>query len=124
MPKEAETFNSYNIISSGTVVKGEFHTTGNVRIDGEFEGDITTQGRLIVGQGGVITGTIVCQNGEFEGKISASVEVEQHLALKATSRLVGDVKADKISIETGAVFHGHCKMSLKDEIPFEKNAVS
>jgi len=121
MAKEPENLNSYNIISAGTVIKGEFHTPGNIRIDGSFEGNITTKGRLIVGQAGTISGTIVCQNGEFEGQITASVEVEQHLALKATARLIGDVKTDKISIETGAVFHGHCQMNLrKDEIPFDK----
>jgi cytoskeletal protein CcmA (bactofilin family) len=122
MAKEHETLNSYNIISAGTIVKGEFHTPGNVRIDGSFEGNISTKGRLIVGQAGSIAGTIVCQNGEFEGQITATVDVEQHLALKASAKLVGDVQTDKISIETGAIFNGHCKMNLsRNEIPFEKN---
>ncbi len=122
MAKEPETLNSYNIISTGTIVKGEFHTAGNIRIDGSFEGNISTKGRLIVGQAGSITGTIVCQNGEFEGQITAGVDVEQHLARKASAKLVGDVQTDKISIETGAIFHGHCRMNLnRNEIPFEKN---
>ena len=122
MAKETETFNSYNIISAGTVVNGEFHTPGNIRIDGAFEGNISTKGRLIVGQAGSISGTISCQNGEFEGHVNASVEVEQHLALKATATVLGDIKTNKISIETGAVFHGHCKMNPgKIEIPFDKD---
>jgi cytoskeletal protein CcmA (bactofilin family) len=122
MAKEQETLNSYNIISAGTIVKGEFHTSGNIRIDGCFEGNISTKGRLIVGQVGIITGTIACQNGEFEGEVNGTIEVEQHLALKSTTRLIGDVKTDKISIETGAMFHGHCKMNFqKNEIPPNKN---
>jgi len=120
MAKETETPNSYNIISAGTVIKGEFHTAGNIRIDGAFDGIISTKGRLIVGQGGSISGKISCQNGEFEGQINATVEVEQHLALKATTTVIGDIHTDKISIETGAVFHGHCKMNPREaEIPFE-----
>ena len=120
MAKETETFNSYNIISAGTIVSGEFHTPGNIRIDGAFEGNISTKGRLIVGQAGSITGNITCQNGEFEGQVNATVEVEQYLALKATAKMVGDIKTDKISIETGAVFHGHCRMN-PGEIPFDKD---
>lgn len=121
MAKENENFNSYNIISAGSSIKGEFQTTGNIRIDGEFEGDIAAKGRLIVGQNGSVTGTITCQNAELEGKIKASIEVEQHLAIKSTAKIIGDVKTDKISIETGAIFHGHCAMNLHtDEIPFEK----
>jgi cytoskeletal protein CcmA (bactofilin family) len=47
--------------------------------------------------------------------------VEQHLALKSTAKMIGDIQTDKISIETGAIFHGHCKMNLaKTEIPFDK----
>jgi cytoskeletal protein CcmA (bactofilin family) len=121
MAKETENFNSYNIISAGTIVKGEFHTPGNIRIDGTFEGNISTKGRLIVGQAGKISGNITCQNGEFEGEINAVVDAEQHLALKATTKVIGDVKTDKISIETGAIFHGHCKMNHnRNEIPFDK----
>ena len=119
MAKDTENFNSYNIISAGTTVSGEFHTPGNIRIDGTFEGNISTKGRLIIGQAGSITGTIICQNGEFEGQINATVEVEQYLALKATAKMIGDIKTDKISIETGAIFHGHCKMN-PNEIPFDK----
>jgi cytoskeletal protein CcmA (bactofilin family) len=119
MGKDTENFNSYNIISAGTIVSGEFHTPGNIRIDGSFEGNITTKGRLIVGQAGSISGAISCQNGEFEGQINATVEVEHHLALKATAKMIGDIKTDKISIETGAVFHGHCKMN-PNELPFDK----
>ncbi|MCL2027351.1 MAG: polymer-forming cytoskeletal protein [Bacteroidales bacterium] len=122
MAKETESFNSYNIISAGTVVIGEFHTPGNIRIDGMFEGNISTKGRLIVGQAGKISGHVICQNGEFEGEINATVDVEQHLALKTTAKLIGDVKTDKISIETGAVFHGHCKMN-PNEIPFDKEKI-
>ena len=121
MAKELENFNSYNIISAGTIVSGEFHTPGNIRIDGVFEGNISTKGRLIVGQAGHISGAITCQNGEFEGEINATVDVEQHLALKATAKMIGDIKTDKISIETGAIFHGHCKMNPgRAEIPFDK----
>lgn len=122
MAKEAETLNSYNIISAGTVMKGEFHTPGNIRIDGTFDGNISTKGRLIVGQAGKISGKVACQNGEIEGEINATVEAEQHLALKATATIIGDIHTDKISIETGAVFHGHCKMNPREaEIPFDKD---
>ena len=121
MAKENENFNSYNIISLGTTIKGELQTAGNIRIDGDFEGGIVSKGRLIVGQNGSVSGTIVCQNAELEGKIKATIEVEQLLAIKSSARVVGDVKTDKISIEAGALFHGHCKMNLhKEEIPFDK----
>ena len=121
MGKEAEPFNSYNIISAGTSIKGDFHTTGNIRIDGEFDGNVSTKGRLIIGQQGLVKGSIFCQNAEFEGQINATVEVEQHLAVKSTARLIGDVKTDKISIEIGAIFCGHCKMNPgKDEKSLEK----
>ncbi len=81
-----------------------------------FEGTISTEGKLIVGTTGSIRGKIFCQNAEFEGQITADVEVQQLLALKASAKLVGDVKTDKICIETGAIFIGQCKMPENKQI--------
>ncbi|GHS85844.1 hypothetical protein FACS1894201_06040 [Bacteroidia bacterium] len=111
MAKMETEINAYNIISAGTKFKGDFNATGNIRIDGDFEGSVITNGKLIVGQNGVVSGTVICQTAEFEGTIKANVEVKDYIAIKAAANITGDIKTDKISIETGAVFNGFCKMT-------------
>ncbi len=106
-----QDFVDYNIVGAGTSITGDFATTGNVRIDGTFEGKISTNGKLIVGRAAKINGGISCQNADIEGCVTANIEVAEHLSLKSTAKVIGDVCVDKISIEPGAVFVGHCKMA-------------
>ncbi len=114
MAKQPENLNTCTIISEGTTFKGELQTVGNTRIDGIFEGGVVSEGRLIVGQSGNVSGTIVCQNAEMEGNVKAKIEVEQLLILKSKARVAGDVKTDQITIEAGAVFCGNCRTETID----------
>ncbi|MEG1762015.1 MAG: polymer-forming cytoskeletal protein [Bacteroidales bacterium] len=114
MAKQSENeLNTHNIISAGTKFKGEFVSGGNIRIDGNFIGDIKLEGKLIVGPSGTVQGNIVCQVAELDGRVEASIEVKEYLILRSTAIVIGDVVTDKISIEQGATFLGNCKMPIE-----------
>lgn len=106
----AET-NVHNLISQGTVIKGDIETDGDLRIDGSLVGNITTKGKLVIGNSASIEGTIKCENADISGKINAKVTVGQLLVLKESSIFSGDIITKKISIEPGAVFTGNCQMA-------------
>ena len=99
-----------NILGPGAVVKGEIHVNGDFRIDGTLNGTIQCKGKIVVGPTGKIDGEIQCQNADFSGNIKAHVTVTELLTLKASTRLVGDIKTNKLAIEPGAVFSGTCRM--------------
>lgn len=99
-----------NRIVEGTAVEGQINCESNIRIDGNFKGTINTKGRLVVGPTGMVEGSVTCQNSEIEGTIRGEIQVMQLLALKASSRVEGDIATDKLSIEPGAVFTGNCAM--------------
>jgi cytoskeletal protein CcmA (bactofilin family) len=65
---------------------------------------------VVVGEKGLITGDVLCQNADVEGTIKGKLQVTQLLALKATANIHGDILVDKLSIEPGANFTGTCKM--------------
>ncbi len=106
-PKSME----FNLISTDTTLKGEFHSEQDVRINGVFIGNISTKGKLIVGPVGSVDGTIVCKNAEIEGHVNASVDVEEMLAIKGTAKIIGDISMSRISIEPGAVISGKYTMN-------------
>lgn len=107
--QEVET-PSINLLGTGTVVKGNITATGDFRIDGTLVGSISSKGKIVVGATGSVEGEIVCQNADFSGNIKATVSVTELLTLKSSSRLIGDIKTNKLAIEPGAVFSGSCKM--------------
>ena len=121
-PKETEV-PSINLLSSGTVVKGEIKVNGDFRIDGIFIGSINCKGKIVVGATGVIEGEINCQNADFSGEVKATVKVAELLTLKESAKFTGDISTNKLAIEPGAKFSGNCVMDnsgIKTQLPNEK----
>lgn len=101
---------NFNIISSGTTIKGEIDTKGDIRIDGKIIGEVRSNGKIIIGNTGVVEGDIYCVNAEFSGKIQGKAEIAELLALKESAIFKGDIITNKLSIEPGARFSGSCSM--------------
>ena len=62
MAKTEQTVNVNSIsrISAGTVIKGEIISPNDIRIDGTFEGKVTSKGRVVLGESAVVKGDIIC----------------------------------------------------------------
>ena len=69
---ELETTNSINIITNGTIIKGDITATGDFRLDGTLEGSIQLNGKLVVGDTGVVNGNILCMNANIIGTVNAA----------------------------------------------------
>ena len=100
-----------NMIGTGTKITGNIETNGDIRIDGEIEGNITSKGKVVVGPNGKVIGEVHCSNAEISGFLKGLIKVSELLSLKNESKLLGDINTAKLSIEPGAVFTGSCKMS-------------
>ena len=101
---------SINLIGNGTSINGDINSNGDFRIDGTLKGNITINGKLVVGSTGKIEGNMTCQNADISGEIHGKVTVSELLILKAISKLLGDIITGKISIEPNATFTGTCNM--------------
>lgn len=111
MAKTIESESSpVNIITAGTKIKGDITATGDFRLDGTLEGNIQLNGKLVVGDTGVVKGNIMCQNANIIGMVDGNLSVKELLSLHATARISGDILINKLSIEPGAVFTGRCRM--------------
>lgn len=113
MTKQAdnEALQSYNVLGSGTQVKGTLTSNGNLRIDGSFEGDLSIEGKLVVGNAGSLVGTVNCAAAEIEGRVKTEkMNVSGLLSLKSTSVFEGEITIQKLYIEQGAAFNGLCHM--------------
>ncbi len=99
-----------NIITDGTLVKGDITATGDFRLDGTLEGNIQLNGKLVVGDSGVVNGNVLCQNANIIGTVNGNLSVKELLSLHTSARVHGDILINKLSIEPGAVFSGKCRM--------------
>jgi cytoskeletal protein CcmA (bactofilin family) len=104
-------------LGKGTEFKGVITFHGTIRIDGHVEGEIITEGTLIVGEGAIINseisaGTVVCG-----GKIAGNITAMEKVQLLPTAVLDGSVKTPLLIIEEGVRFNGNCQMSRTTGAP-------
>lgn len=115
---EQEVQGPINSITKGTTIKGNISANGDFRMDGVLQGNITLNGKLVVGEAGMVTGNVICQNANIIGSVTGNITVQELLALHSTAHVKGDIVINKLSIEPGATFTGTCRML--DEVRKEK----
>ncbi|MBI4001709.1 MAG: polymer-forming cytoskeletal protein [Nitrospira defluvii] len=109
-PREGnEEINAF--VGKGVSFKGVISYNGTVRIDGNLDGEIHTEGVLLVGEDAVLNakitaGTVVCK-----GKITGDISAREKVKLRAPAVVNAGVKAPLISMEEGVVFNGTLEMS-------------
>jgi len=99
-----------NHISETSKIKGDIISEEDFRIDGNFEGNLTTTGKIVLGEKGKLKGIIKCANAEILGKVSGTLFIDNILIVKSTAIINGEVVSSKLSIEFGAVFNADCQM--------------
>jgi cytoskeletal protein CcmA (bactofilin family) len=97
-------------IASGTLITGDIEAKGGFRIEGTIKGNVKTAGKVVISKGGLIEGTLTCQNADFEGKFNGKLVVQDTLTLRSTAVIEGEVISGKLAIEPGATFNAACVM--------------
>jgi cytoskeletal protein CcmA (bactofilin family) len=100
-----------SILASGTSLKGDITSSGDIRIDGTLAGNITCTAKVVIGANGVVDGDISGQQADIMGKVNGTIRVRELLQLKGGSTIAGNIYASKLSIETSASFNGQCHMT-------------
>ena len=117
--KSAVANTNINVLSEGTILEGDLRSKGDLRIDGEVKGNVTTEGRCIVGVTGLIKGVIKAKDCDISGKAVGDVTVSDLLLIKGTGKVDGDINTSKLVLENGGEFNGTCSIgnaiSMKKE---------
>lgn len=103
-----------NIIGSGTSIQGDIVCEGDIRIDGQVNGLVSTKAKIVVGPEGEIIGDLVCQSADIIGKVTGIIKVEDLLFLKGNALVKGDVYTAHFEMEPTAKFNGRCYMEQED----------
>mgnify|MGYP003826453671 FL=1 len=74
------------------------------------EGDIISKGKVVIGQNGLLKGSVSCTNAEIIGTIVGNLQISDTLTLRSSAQINGDVKTKSLVVEPNAVFNGTCSM--------------
>jgi cytoskeletal protein CcmA (bactofilin family) len=96
----------FTFLGKDVVFKGILTLEGNVRVDGQLEGELHSTGTLTVGERAVIRGNITAGTLITSGTIKGNVTASEKIKILKPGILIGDIRTPAISIEAGAHFHG------------------
>lgn len=99
-----------NVIAKNTSFTGDIASEGDFRIDGNLEGNLKTDGKVIIGSAGTIKGKVESNHADIEGEFSGDLLVNETLTVRGTASIFGDVVVGKLSVEPGASFNATCSM--------------
>lgn len=95
-------------LGKDTTFEGTLTFEGGLRIDGRFEGEISSQGTLIIGESAVIRGDIRVSCVLVSGEIHGNTVADKRIEILTPARIYGDIKSPEIIMGAGAIFEGNC----------------
>lgn len=99
------------VIGKNTELTGTIKSSGTVRVDGKFDGDIDTSSDLVIGEGGFVRAKVKAQNVIIAGNMEGDLEAKSRLEIVPTGSLQGNAKTGVLVIEEGAIFKGQVEMA-------------
>ncbi|HEU0067660.1 MAG TPA: polymer-forming cytoskeletal protein [Nitrospiraceae bacterium] len=109
MSDKAEDINAF--VGKGVEFKGTISYSGTVRIDGYLDGEIHTDGMLLVGEEAIIQAKITAGTIVSKGKITGEVIAKECIKLRSPAVMNGSVKTPVLSMEDGVLFNGALEMA-------------
>src|SRR5262245_47931882 len=113
-------------LDKGTNMTGELEFAGTLRIDGNFQGSISTADNLIVGEHAVVHADIKVGEIEIHGQFFGSIQAKHRVQVFPSGRVRGDIHTPVLSVNPGAILDGGLRMAddRPDEIPATVDAIS
>jgi cytoskeletal protein CcmA (bactofilin family) len=102
------------ILGKGSAFDGKLTFEGAVRIDGEFSGEIRTQGTLIIGETAEVKAEISASTIIIEGLVRGDISATDAIEIHAPARVYGNLAAPNLEIQKGSLFEGNCRMEGAD----------
>jgi cytoskeletal protein CcmA (bactofilin family) len=101
-------------LDEGSEIEGRYTCAGTVVLDAKLRGDVVARDALVVGERGVVEGTVRAGTLVVRGTIVGNVTAAESVELRASARVTGDVDAPLIVMEAGAVLDGRCRMTKEE----------
>ena len=100
-----------NRISSGVSITGEVKFSTELVIDGEVEGNITSNGKLTIGTHATVVGDIRAGFVTIQGAVEGNVLAAERCALQAGGSLHGDIESPRLAMDENASFVGSASIT-------------
>ena len=110
---------TFSVIDRNSIFDGTFHTTRDLRVEGEVKGTIDCKGTLFVANGAVVGARVEADNVTVAGDLNGEVRCRGRLQIMPTGKVRGKMVTQTLVINEGAFYEGQLEMT-----PAEKRSAS
>jgi cytoskeletal protein CcmA (bactofilin family) len=103
---ESEWEEPETVLGEKVSVKGTLTFQKLLRVDGTFEGELISEGKLIIGPTGSVKANIKLKEAYISGKIEGDITVTERLVLRGHAEVLGNITAPKLSVDEGVSIMG------------------
>lgn len=111
------------LLGEGARFEGKLIFEGRVRIDGAFQGEIVSDGTLVIGDAAVVeaaitVSTLIVLGGTVRGDIRAQRAVELH----APAKIYGNITTPQLAVDRGVLFEGQSRVADAEPADADESA--
>ncbi len=106
-----------NVLGSDVEIQGEVRFEGDLVVGGILEGRIVSDGSLTIGETAQIKAEISCGSVTVRGRVEGNIVVRERVEICGQAEVIGDISADSLSMEAGAVFVGNSTIGKARNTP-------
>jgi cytoskeletal protein CcmA (bactofilin family) len=89
---------------------GDLTFKKSLQINGIFEGEISSGGFLVIGEGAVVKANINAKVVIVNGTVYGNIEAREKLEIQPSGKVYGNIRTTKLKIADGVIFEGSCEM--------------
>ncbi len=104
-----------SVIAANLSIEGKIEGSGNVRMAGQFKGDVRIDGNFNIEPGAHLTGQVLAAVVVVGGELQGNIESAKRVDVLEGGVIVGDVKAGSITVAAGSRMRGHVEFGWDEE---------
>jgi cytoskeletal protein CcmA (bactofilin family) len=110
-------------LGAGVSFRGQLSFERYLRIDGTFEGELLSQGKIVVGPTGKVKSNLNLREAIIEGVVEGNITVQEKLELRGEAIVKGDIQAKSLCVDEGVTITGYVLVTPKPQQPPPSEAV-
>ena len=107
------TLHSY--VGSNTTIKGNFECREDFVVEGTVEGNLSSEGLIVLGKDAVVKGEVSAKKVAISGVVVGTVRCSERLEIYQSAKIIGTIQVPVLKMAPGAQIDARIIMSRKDD---------
>ena len=95
------------VIGPGSIFQGQLAVSGSLHIEGKFQGQIVTEGDVVVGPTGQAKTDIATRKVVVAGTFIGNIHASEEVYVTQSGKVLGSIITPKLTLEPGVITSGN-----------------